>query len=116
MFQVKRIYQPPSPDDGERILVDRLWPRGVSKERAALDAWMKEIAPSTALRRWFAHDPAKWQEFRIRYWEELAHHASLVNTLLEKGRQGTVTLLYGAREEEYNEAIALRAYLESQKL
>lgn len=108
-----RIYQPPSPDDGERILVDRLWPRGMSKARAALDGWMKEIAPSAELRKWFAHDPVKWQEFRTRYWAELALHPELVNTLLEKGRLGTVTLLYAAHDMEHNEAVALRDYLDS---
>ncbi len=113
MFRVTRIYQPPSPDDGERILVDRLWPRGLSKARAALDGWMKEIAPSTELRHWFAHDPAKWQEFRTRYWMELARQPQLVNMLREKGRHGTVTLLYAAHDTEHNEAVALRDYLES---
>lgn len=112
MFRVSRIYNPPSPDDGERILVDRLWPRGISKSQAALDGWMKDLAPSTELRRWFAHDPEKWQEFRARYWAELAKLPQLVDALREKGQQGTVTLLYAARDEEHNEAVALREYLE----
>lgn len=115
MFRVKRIYLPPSQDDGARILVDRLWPRGLSKARTALDGWMKEIAPSTELRRWFAHDPAKWQAFQARYRAELAQNPQLVNALREKGRHGTVTLLYAAHDTEHNEAVALREYLESQR-
>ncbi|OPZ86694.1 MAG: hypothetical protein BWY76_00829 [bacterium ADurb.Bin429] len=115
MFRVKRIYLPPLPDDGERILVDRLWPRGLSKSRAALDGWMKEIAPSTELRRWFAHDPAKWPAFQVRYRAELAQHPELVHALQEKGRHGTVTLLYAARDTEHNEAVVLREYLESSR-
>lgn len=112
MIRLKRIYEPASSDDGTRILVDRLWPRGVSKEKAQLDLWLKDVAPSTALRTWFGHDPAKWQEFRKRYTKELTAHPAAVATLQEKIRHGTVTLLYGARDTEHNEAVVLKDYLE----
>lgn len=114
MIQLKRIYEPAAPGDGVRILVDRLWPRGISKEKASLDLWLKDIAPSTALRQWFGHDPAKWQEFRKRYNKELTEHPEAVATLKEKMRQGKVTLLYGARDTEHNEAVVLKDYLEKQ--
>jgi len=108
---VKRAYEPPSPEDGTRVLVDRLWPRGLAKERAKVDWWAKELAPSEALRRWFAHDPARYPEFLRRYREELE-----VNPALERlkalARKGRVTLLFGAREERYNNAQALRQILE----
>jgi uncharacterized protein YeaO (DUF488 family) len=106
--KLKRAYEPPAPDDGERILVDRLWPRGVSKADAALDAWMKDIAPSTALRQWFAHDPARWDVFRDRYAEELRDHADLVEQLRERARRGPVTLVYSAHDAEHNDAVVLR--------
>ncbi|MCW5882129.1 MAG: DUF488 domain-containing protein [Anaerolineae bacterium] len=110
-FQVKRVYEPADAGDGFRVLVDRLWPRGVSKDRAHLDLWLKDIAPSTELRTWFGHDPAKWDEFRARYFRELGEHQGDIDTLLEKARQGRVTLLYGARETEHNDAVALHEYL-----
>ena len=106
--RLKRAYEPPAPDDGERILVDRLWPRGVSRADAALDAWMKDIAPSTALRQWFAHDPARWDVFRDRYAEELRDHADLVEQLRERARRGPVTLVYSAHDAEHNDAVVLR--------
>jgi len=106
--RLKRAYEPPVPEDGERILVDRLWPRGVSKADAALDAWMKDIAPSTALRQWFAHDPARWETFRQRYAEELRDHADLVEQLRERARRGTITLVYSAHDAEHNDAVVLR--------
>jgi uncharacterized protein YeaO (DUF488 family) len=113
MFKLKRVYEPPSPDDGERVLVDRLWPRGMTKAKAAVDLWMKEISPSTELRKWFDHDPAKWAGFQARYREELEARPELADELRDKARQGTVTLLYGARNQEQNEAVALKAFLEN---
>lgn len=110
-IRLKRIYEDAAPDDGARILVDRLWPRGVSKDKANLDLWLKEIAPSTELRKWFNHDPAKWPEFRSRYTAELEHNPDAVATLREKAREGPVTLLYGAREQEHNEARVIHDFL-----
>jgi uncharacterized protein YeaO (DUF488 family) len=110
-IKLKRAYDPPSPEDGKRILVDRLWPRGISKEKAALDQWMKEIAPSTELRKWFGHDPKRWTEFRRRYAEELRQHPDLVAKLRSLAKQGTVTLVYAARDETHNDAVVLRGLL-----
>jgi uncharacterized protein YeaO (DUF488 family) len=114
MIRLKRAYEPSSPADGMRVLVERLWPRGVSKKNAAVDLWLKEIAPSTELRQWFAHDPAKWKEFRTRYRTELREKAEAIKLLEEKARQGTITLLYAARDEEHNSALVLKEYLEAQ--
>ncbi|MGE5168876.1 MAG: DUF488 domain-containing protein [Rudaea sp.] len=107
-IRLKRAYAPPAPADGTRVLVDRLWPRGVSREAAALDLWMKEIAPSDALRRWFGHDPARWDEFRRRYADELGAREVLVETLRALARRGSLTLVYGARDEVHNDAVVLR--------
>lgn len=107
-IKLKRAYEAPSPDDGTRILVDRLWPRGISKEKAALDQWMKEIAPSTELRKWLNHDPQRWNNFRHRYTEELRQHADLVAELRSLAREGRVTLVYAAHDETRNHAIVLR--------
>lgn len=112
MIQLKRAYEKPSRDDGERILVERLWPRGLTKERAAVDLWLKEIAPSPELRKWFGHDPAKWPQFQKRYWKELAEQEA-VEQLRQKGRHGTITLVYAARDEEHNGALALKQFLEA---
>lgn len=112
MIGVKRVYAPPAAADGCRVLVDRLWPRGLGREAAHLDQWLKEIAPSEGLRRWFGHDPARWPEFKTRYFTELAGHAQAVDELLEKARSGRLTLLYGARDEEHNNAVALKEFLE----
>jgi uncharacterized protein YeaO (DUF488 family) len=109
--RIKRIYELPDPSDGFRVLVDRLWPRGISKERAALDLWMKEIAPSAELRRWFGHDPERWTEFQARYRAELKKHESDLDELRSKVRKGTVTLLFGARDVEHNEAVVLQKLL-----
>lgn len=109
---VKRIYDPPRPQDGLRFLVDRLWPRGLKKEACHLDDWLKELAPSTALRRWFGHDPARWQEFQRRYFAELDERPDACRTLAEQARKKTVTLLYAARDPEHNHALALKTYLE----
>lgn len=109
---VKRVYDPPSRNDGYRVLVDRLWPRGLTKEDAALDAWSKELAPSAALRKWFGHDPARWEGFRHRYAGELDAAAEHWRPLLTQAARHRVTLLYGARDEEHNNAVALKSYLE----
>src|SRR6478736_823721 len=106
-IRVRRVYDPPEDDDGTRILVDRLWPRGVSKEHAALDQWMKDISPSTELRQWFGHDPARWVEFRRRYAEELHQNGELLSQLRSLARQGPVTLVYSAHDEVHNDAIVL---------
>ena len=113
MLQLKRVYEPAARADGRRILVDRLWPRGLSKERAALDEWMKEIAPSAELRRWFAHDPDKWPEFRKRYRQELRTRADLVREIATRASRGRVTLVYGARDEAHNEAVVLAEVVRS---
>jgi uncharacterized protein YeaO (DUF488 family) len=111
-IRVKRIYEPASPHDGRRILVDRLWPRGVSKAEARIDDWLKEVAPSNQLRRWFGHDPAKWAEFERRYHGELAAKPETLAPLLDAARAGTVTLVYSARDTEHNQAVALQHELE----
>jgi uncharacterized protein YeaO (DUF488 family) len=112
MIKIKRIYQEPDPRDGLRFLVDRLWPRGISKEQACVDRWLKEIAPSDELRRWFGHDPAKWDEFRGRYLAELQDQRSLLDEIVGHARKETVTLLYAARDEEHNNAVVLKELLE----
>ncbi len=106
--RLKRAYDPPAPEDGTRVLIDRLWPRGVSKADAALDRWMKEIAPSTELRKWFGHDPARWEEFRRRYAAEVRQHADLLEELRALAREGTLTLVYSAHDELHNDAVELR--------
>jgi uncharacterized protein YeaO (DUF488 family) len=109
--RLKRAYEPHGPADGTRILVDRLWPRGVKKADAAIDRWIKEIAPSTALRKWFGHDPARWQEFRRRYATEILAHPDELGDLREQARRGPITLVYSARDEDHNDAIVLREVL-----
>jgi uncharacterized protein YeaO (DUF488 family) len=109
--RVKRVYAPPAADDGLRVLVDRVWPRGMMKERVHADLWMKEIAPGAPLRKWFGHDPAKWDEFRKRYFRELEGKAELVAELRRAGAKRTVTLLFAAHDEEHNNAVALAEYL-----
>jgi uncharacterized protein YeaO (DUF488 family) len=106
--RLKRAYEPPEKTDGTRILVDRLWPRGVSKEEAKLDEWIKEIAPSTELRTWFGHDPRRWDEFRKRYRSELAEHSETLKDLRRRAREGPITLVYSARDEIHNDAVVLR--------
>lgn len=110
-LRVRRIYDPAAPEDGARVLVDRLWPRGMSKPRAALALWCKEAAPSTGLRQWFGHEPARWEEFRRRYRVELRGNAAGLAPIRELLRQGPVTLLYAARDESHNEVVVLRDYL-----
>jgi uncharacterized protein YeaO (DUF488 family) len=108
---IKRIYEPAAKSDGFRVLVDRLWPRGISKETAKLDLWLPDIAPSTKLRQWFNHDPAKWMELRRQYQAELENMKELVAELKGQAKKGTVTLLYSAKDEQHNQAVALRSYL-----
>jgi uncharacterized protein YeaO (DUF488 family) len=110
-IHIKRAYEPPLDADGTRILIDRLWPRGVKKEALALSQWMKELAPSTELRHWYNHEPALWPEFRRRYAAELRPHAALLESLRALARQGTITLVYSARNETQNNAVALREFL-----
>lgn len=110
-IRVKRVYEPTAADDGARFLVERLWPRGKTKAALALDAWLRDVAPSTALRQWFGHDPAKWAEFRQRYRAELAADPTAWRPLLEAARRGPVTLLYSARDTAHNGALVLRDFL-----
>ena len=112
-FRVKRVYDPPSREDGYRVLVDRIWPRGLSKDQAAVDLWLKEIAPSTELRRWFNHDPDKWREFESRYRRELAGLPEYVDRLKIRAESSRVTLLYAAKNTRHNNAVALKSFLES---
>ncbi len=112
MLKTKRVYEPPSPEDGKRILIDRLWPRGIKKESAAIDDWIKDLAPNSDLRKWFNHEPEKWSEFRKRFFRELDTRDRQVEAIMKLARKGTVTLVYGSREERYNNAIALKEYIE----
>lgn len=111
-IKIKRVYEHRETGDGSRILVDRLWPRGLTKEKADIDLWLKEIAPSTELRKWFGHDPEKWERFRGRYETEIRGHEDLLNTLRKKAAKGAITLVYGARDQEHNEARVLKQFLE----
>ncbi len=112
-IRLKRAYDAPAPGDGCRVLVDRLWPRGISKDAAHIDLWLKDIAPSTELRQWFNHDAARWQEFRRRYLVEIKEHPEALAQLTAVARKGAVTLVYGAKDGEHNNAVALKEYLES---
>ena len=114
MILLKRAYDPPAPKDGKRFLVERLWPRGVRKSALPLSGWLKEAAPSTGLRKWFSHDPAKWSEFRRRYRAELVAKPQTWNALLKDARQGTVTLVYSSHDAEHNNAVVLKEFLEAQ--
>lgn len=109
MIKIKRAYKPPEESDGFRILIDRLWPRGVSKEKAKLDLWLKDVAPSNELRKWFSHDPSKWQEFQEKYRAELKNKNQILNEIkdLEKDNE-TLTLIYSAKDEEHNNAVVLK--------
>jgi uncharacterized protein YeaO (DUF488 family) len=111
MIRIKRVYDPPGQEDGARFLVDRLWPRGVKKTDLRMDGWLKEVAPSGELRQWFGHDPAKWAQFRRRYFAELDHRPEAWKPIREAARHGNVTLLYSARDAEHNNALALKTYL-----
>ena len=112
MIQVKRAYEPSSKNDGPRFLVERLWPRGITKDDLDIEAWIKDVAPSTELRRWFQHDPTKWSEFRRRYFRQLEEHSDKWQQLLAIARLGLVTLVYSARDTEYNNAVALKEFLD----
>ncbi len=111
LVRIKRIYEPAMKGDGYRILVDRLWPRGVSKVAARIDLWMRDIAPSTTLRRWFNHDPAKWEEFCERYQAELREQQPLLDALRQQAKEGPVTLVYSARDERFNQAAVIQLVL-----
>jgi uncharacterized protein YeaO (DUF488 family) len=110
-IRIRRAYDPPRRGDGYRVLVDRVWPRGVSRDDLDLDEWRKEIAPSTRLREWFGHDPERWKEFQERYFAELEARQESLQGLLERARRGRITLVYGAKDPNHNNAVALRAYL-----
>lgn len=114
-IQLKRAYDPADEEDGFRVLVDRVWPRGVSKAMAAVDLWMKDVGPSTALRKWFGHEPERWPEFRKRYLAELREHADELATLKQHARSGRLTLVYGARDTERNQAVVLKEVLEGSR-
>lgn len=113
--KLKRAYEPPTRGDGTRILIDRLWPRGVSKANAAIDEWIKELAPSTRLRKWFGHDPARWKEFRSRYAAEVQEHPEQLRRLRNLARKKPITLVYSAHDEIHNDAVALRDFLLGRK-
>jgi uncharacterized protein YeaO (DUF488 family) len=110
-IRIKRVYEQPDKEDGMRILVDRLWPRGLTKEKASVDLWLKEIAPSTELRKWFGHEPDKWKEFEARYRAELTKNKDQVALLQQEIAKGPVTLLFGAKDQEHNEAVVLQKFL-----
>ncbi|MFA5199307.1 MAG: DUF488 domain-containing protein [Candidatus Omnitrophota bacterium] len=112
MIKIKRIYETPANNDGFRVLVDRLWPRGVSKEKAKIDLWLKDIAPSDSLRKWFAHDAAKWVIFKQKYFSELSNKKDLIGEIKKRAKDG-VTLLYAAKDEQHNNAQALKEYIET---
>jgi uncharacterized protein YeaO (DUF488 family) len=114
-IRIKRAYDAPAKNDGYRVLVDRVWPRGVSKEDAQFDAWLKDLAPSSDLRKWFGHDPGKWRQFKEKYFRELDGRRELVGELLENIGGGRATLVYGARDREHNNAVALKQYLRERK-
>lgn len=113
MIHLKRAYDAPAKQDGLRILVERLWPRGVSKDKAAVDLWLKSLAPSTELRKWYAHDPEKWEEFCDRYWTELNEQSDLLKLLKHRTTEGDITFVFAASDVERNSAVALKEYLET---
>jgi uncharacterized protein YeaO (DUF488 family) len=115
MIHLKRAYDPSSPDDGLRVLVERLWPRGLTKARAAVDLWIKGVAPSPDLRKWFGHDPARWKQFKQRYWKELKNKKDDVDILRRKSKEGRVTFIYAAHDEEHNGALALKEFIEKRR-
>ncbi len=112
MIRIKRVYEKPEKEDGVRILVDRLWPRGLTKQEARVDLWLKDLGPSTELRKWFGHDPQKWKEFERKYRQELRTKRDLLEQIRVEAKKSNVTLLYGARDTEHNEALVLEDYLE----
>ncbi len=112
MIKTRRVYNPPE-DDSYRILVDRLWPRGLSKEKGQIDLWLKDIGPSNELRKWFGHDPQKWDEFKNMFFQELDQKRELVDQIVEKAKEQDVVLLFGAKDEEHNNAVALKEYIDN---
>jgi len=112
MMRIKRVYDAPDGGDGIRVLVDRLWPRGLRKEKVKVDLWLKEVAPSDALRKWYAHDPKKWLKFKEKYFNELIPNEKLIHLIIKKAKEGDITLLYGSRETKFNNAVALKEYVE----
>jgi uncharacterized protein YeaO (DUF488 family) len=112
MIRIKRVYDPPAESDGVRFLVERLWPRGVRKEKLKLTDWIKDVAPSTELRQWFGHDPSRWEEFQRHYWTELDTHPEAWQPILAMAKKGNVTLLFSSRDAEHNNVVALKTYLE----
>jgi uncharacterized protein YeaO (DUF488 family) len=112
MIKLKRVYEEPSSKDGLRVLVERLWPRGLTKKRASVDLWLKDVAPSPELRKWFGHDPARWEQFQKRYGRELRERKDALRLLKQKVKEGMVTLVYAARDEEHNGALALKRHLQ----
>ena len=112
MIHLKRAYEKSSAEDGARILVERLWPRGLTKARAGVNLWIKDVAPSPELRKWFGHDPARWKQFKQRYWKELKEKKNDVDVLRHKAREGKVTFIYAAHDEEHNGALALKEFIE----
>ncbi len=112
MVKLKRVYEPPDREDGKRILIDRLWPRGIKKEDAKIDEWIKEIAPSTELRKWFSHDPVKWPEFRRRYRKELKDMSDVVTRLTEQAKRSTITLLFAAKDAAHANAVVLKEVID----
>jgi uncharacterized protein YeaO (DUF488 family) len=115
LLKTKRVYEPVDPSDGTRFLVDRLWPRGVKREKLKMEAWLKDVAPSPELRKWFSHDPKKWEEFQKRYRAELESNPDAWKPILEAAKHGDVTLLYSARDTEHNSALLLKAFLEEKR-
>ena len=115
MLKLKRAYEPASRDDGRRLLVERLWPRGVSKDTLRVEEWIKDVAPSTELRKWFGHDPEKWDQFRRKYFKELDAHEDAWRPILAASRRGPVTLVYSAHDEVHNNAVALKEYLQAKR-
>jgi uncharacterized protein YeaO (DUF488 family) len=111
-IRIKRVYEPSARSDGYRVLVDRVWPRGVSRDALKIDAWAKDVAPSTTLRKWFGHDPEKWPGFKARYFRELRDNVAAVEPVLHAARRRTVTLLYSAKETRFNNAVALKEFIE----
>jgi uncharacterized protein YeaO (DUF488 family) len=111
VLRIKRVYDSVSDEDGFRILVDRLWPRGISKEKASVALWLKDIAPSDGLRKWFGHDQKKWSEFKEKYYKELGEKENLISLILEEMSSGNVTLIFGAKDENFNNAVALKEYI-----
>jgi len=112
-IQLKRVYEKASAGDGKRILVERLWPRGLKKDEAKIDEWLREAAPSTELRKWYGHDPAKWSEFKERYWKELDKKQDIVSKLAKESQEKKVTFVFAAKEQQYNNAVALKEYIET---